>query len=30
MKIKVCGLSVPVNLKAVLETEPDYFGLIFL
>jgi phosphoribosylanthranilate isomerase len=29
MKIKVCGLKHPVNIKAVAALAPDYIGFIF-
>ncbi|MES2375859.1 MAG: phosphoribosylanthranilate isomerase [Bacteroidota bacterium] len=29
MKIKVCGLKYPVNIKAVTDLEPDYVGFIY-
>ena len=29
MKIKVCGLKYPDNIKAVAELKPDYMGFIF-
>ena len=29
MKIKVCGLKVPENIKAVSALNPDYVGFIF-
>jgi phosphoribosylanthranilate isomerase len=29
MKIKVCGLKYPVNIKAVVDLEPDYVGFIY-
>lgn len=29
MKLKVCGLTQPDNLKQVLELKPDYVGFIF-
>ncbi|NCD71748.1 phosphoribosylanthranilate isomerase [Mucilaginibacter agri] len=28
MKIKVCGLKAPENIKAVAELQPDYMGFI--
>jgi phosphoribosylanthranilate isomerase len=29
MKIKVCGLRDPENIKAIIALEPDYMGFIF-
>ncbi|RYY29899.1 MAG: phosphoribosylanthranilate isomerase [Sphingobacteriaceae bacterium] len=29
MKIKVCGLKFPENIRAVAALKPDYYGLIF-
>ncbi len=29
MKIKVCGMKVPCNIKAIAGLEPDYMGFIF-
>lgn len=29
MKIKVCGMKFPDNIRAVAALEPDFFGLIF-
>lgn len=29
MKIKVCGLRDPDNIKAILDLSPDYIGFIF-
>lgn len=29
MKIKVCGMKIPENIKAVAELEIDYMGFIF-
>ena len=29
MKIKVCGLRDPENIKAIVALEPDYMGFIF-
>jgi len=29
MKIKVCGMKVPENIRAVTALQPDYIGLIF-
>ncbi|MFP4058905.1 MAG: phosphoribosylanthranilate isomerase [Bacteroidales bacterium] len=29
LKIKVCGLKFPRNIKSVIELEPDFIGFIF-
>jgi phosphoribosylanthranilate isomerase len=29
MKIKICGMREPANIKALAELRPDYMGLIF-
>jgi phosphoribosylanthranilate isomerase len=29
LKIKVCGMSDPLNVKEIAETNPDYMGFIF-
>ena len=29
LKIKVCGMKYPANIKALAELEPDYMGFIF-
>ena len=29
LKIKVCGLTDPGNVKEIAETSPDYMGFIF-
>ena len=29
MKLKVCGMKYPENIKLIAELEPDFMGFIF-
>ena len=29
MKLKVCGMKYPENMKAVIRLSPDFLGFIF-